>query len=141
MTGDPLPDEHHVLRYCPPSKIDDDGLPAVEAFLPRESDNFLSTNWMEYFNEGEVGDVIAQVLVVLRKKLTIKGKGKLARLNVGEAKSAARAAGYGNVNIEERPEKGDLSHAGIVGYAHAQLDVAAVLQSLVSAEEGVYPTE
>lgn len=141
MTGDPLPDEHHVLRYCPPSKIDDDGLPAVEAFLPRETDNFLSTNWMEYFNEAEVDDVVAQVLVVLRKKLTIKRKGQLAQLNVSDARCAARAAGYGNVNIEERPENGDPSHAGIVGYSHAQLDVAAVLQSLVRPERDLYSTD
>ena len=96
---------------------------------------------MEYFNEAEVDDVVAQVLVVLRKKLTIKRKGQLAQLNVSDARCAARAAGYGNVNIEERPENGDPSHAGIVGYSHAQLDVAAVLQSLVRPERDLYSTD
>lgn len=136
MTGDPLADGHHVVRYCPPSQVNDDGLPAVHAFVPRESDTHLSVNWLEYFT-GDI-DPIEQLRVVLDAKLTIKKTGRLVRLNVGDAKSAAHTAGCDSLDIEERPTEDDPSHAGIVGYTHEDLDVATALRSLVR-EGHVWP--
>ena len=35
VTGDPLPDDDHVARYCKPSSVDEHGMPMASAFQLR----------------------------------------------------------------------------------------------------------
>ena len=139
MTGDSLPDDHHVAHYFGQAAIDEDGLPALHAFLPRPSEQYLSVNWLEYLHARSRAVAIECVRRVLRTKLTIKRSGKLWVLNVGAAKEAARHVGNRTLCIEHQPEDGDPSHAGIGGYAGDDMVVAAALQSLVVHDEDLYP--
>ena len=47
MRDDPIPDENHVSRYCPPSRVED-GMPLASAFALKPNEQFLSVNWLEY---------------------------------------------------------------------------------------------
>ena len=135
MTGDPIPDSDHVAHYCSLSKIED-GLPASDAFLPRRSEEYLSVNWLEHFADApDTTSAIQCIRDVLREKIKVKGSGRLAVLDVGEVRRAARKVGNGALRVEQQPEDEDPSHAGIMGYeggrTQSDLRVAAALQSLV----------
>lgn len=138
MTGDQLPDDDHVAYYCSSSKIDGRGLPSARAFLPRGNETHLSVNWLEYLGEPDRPSAIARVRLVLDKKITIRPSGRLAVLNVGEAKGAARGAGNTTLAVEHRPEPCDPSHTGITGYSSGDMVVGLALQSLVRIEH-MYP--
>ena len=138
MTGDSLPDDHHVAHYFGRAATDEDGRPALHAFLPRQSETYLSVNWMEYFKAPSRTAAIECVRRVLRTRITVKRSGKLWVLNVGAAKEAARGAGNEMLCVEHQPEDGDLSHAGIGGYTGDDMVVAAALQSLVHDDEHLY---
>ena len=138
MTGDQLPETDHVAYYCSSSKIDDRGLPSARAFLPRNHEQHLSVNWLEHFGEPNQPRAVARVRLVLANKMTIRRSGKLAVLNVGEVKNAARRAGNTTLGIEHRPEPCDQSHAGITGYSSGDLVVGLALQSLVR-DEHMHP--
>ena len=132
-----IPDDHHVAHYCKPSQVDD-GVPSPDAFLPRRTEDYRSVNWLEFFGALSRTDAVERVRESLRgKAFTIKPSGRLAVLNVGEAKSAARGAGR-PVRVEHAPEQNDPSHAGIMGYAAGDVPVAEALQSLVHSED-LYP--
>ena len=88
MTGDPLPDTDHVVRYCPPLRTEN-GLPTTAAFQPRGGEHYISTNWLEFFKGADMATNLKHVRVAVGAKLTLSRNGLFAVLNVG----AARAAG------------------------------------------------
>ena len=142
MTGDPIPDNDHVAYYCSPAKLDD-GLPSSYAFLPRcrfgEYEGYVSVNHLEHFGDADTTCALQCVRDALRKKIELKSTGGIAILNAGAVRQAGQKAGNNAICVEEQPEDGDSSHAGIVGYECAgrrtrtQLDlrVALALKSLV----------
>ena len=134
MTACQILDSHHVARYCKPSAISPNGMPAAKAFLPRETESYLSVNWLEYFGALDHADAVAHVRAALREKgYTVRATGRLAVLNVGEAKDAARRTNT-TLRVEHQPAPDDPSHAGITGYSSGDLVVALTLQSLVRNE-------
>ena len=44
MTGDPLPDDDHVARYCKRSSVDEHGMPMASSFQLRSGEQHLSVN-------------------------------------------------------------------------------------------------
>ena len=75
MKGDPLPGEHHVVRYVGGSKVDD-GIVRPEGFTGQR----LSVNWLECI-DGNKDEQIKRVRPLLR--LDVKPTAKLAELKVG----------------------------------------------------------
>ena len=139
MTGDPLPDEDHFAHYCSPRQIDEEGFPALHAFLPRETEEYLSVNWLEHFEAPSREIAVECVRQALRTKIKLKRSGGLWVLNVAAAKDAARDAGNETLWVEHLPDE-DPSHAGVRGYTEERADyteddlnLAAALQSLVQA--------
>ena len=133
MTGDPLPDDDHFAHYCSPRQIDDDGRPAAHAFLPRESEEYLSANWLEYFGVPRAAAIECVRDALGKKNFTLRRSGRLAVLNVGTAKKAARDAGNETLCVDHQPEEGDPSHSGIGGYTRDDMLVGTALQSVVQA--------
>ena len=134
-----LPDSHHVARYCRRRDIGSDGVPLETAFYLRTAEEYLSTNWLEYFHDTDRRlqiDGVAQVL--LDKGFGVRRTASFAVLNVGAAISACRE--YLNLDIQfvTLGESHDPSHAGIYGHADRHNAVAAMLAALVSPDE-VYP--
>ena len=135
MTGVPVPNSDHVVHYCSPSNVDkEEGLPTARAFFPRDHGKYLSVNWLEYLKKPDIDSAVACVRPVLAKKIMLRSNGRLAVLNVGQVKSAARAAGNTALDFEHRPEPNDESHAVLTGYSSGDIAVGLALQSLVRIE-------
>ena len=104
--NDSLPDSDHVLRYCSPIHITKETIKA-SAFGLRSNEEFLSVNWMEYFDKP-VKQQVDAIRVALGKKLELKPKGRFARLRVETVKTRLQGA-----KVKHLPEDEDPSHAGI----------------------------
>ena len=138
MRNDPLPDEHHVARYCTPSRVED-GLPLVEAFTLRQADEYLSVNWLEYFNTPDLTTAVECVREAFgTKQYKLGPNGRFAVLNVEAAKYAAQKATGALPAIKHRPCPNDPSHAGIFGGTTHNFAIAVQLAALVTPED-VHP--
>ena len=133
MTDAPLPDGDHVSRYCKPSAVDERGLPLTAAFLPKQGEEYLSVNWLEYFRTLDLTAAVDQVRQVFRNKTyRLRPKGRFAVLNVGAAKSAVCEGTGKSLRVNLLPVSDDESHSGIIGYNTDDLAVAVELKALVT---------
>ena len=126
MTGESLADTDHVARYCSPTRAEN-GLPTTAAFEPQEGENYVSVNWLEFFDGVDTAAKIGQVRDVVGRKLTLRPKGLFAVISVHEAKVAISDA---ELRIDHIPTVDDPSHAGI--YTQENLDIAVELRALVT---------
>lgn len=133
MTNVPLPDGDHVSRYCKPSAVDEHGLPLTTAFLPKQGEEYLSVNWLEYFRDMNVTVAVDRVRDVFRNKnYRLRPKGRFAVLNVGAAKTAVHEGTGNSLSVNHLPVNDDQSHSGIIGYNADDLAVAVELKVLVT---------
>ena len=130
MTGDPLPDDDHVARYCKPSSVDEQGMPMASAFQLRSGEQYLSVNWLEQGGTRDAEEAM--------HRCRLRGNGRFAVLNVGVAKTTVRHALGHSLSIDHIPHDDDQSHAGIHGYASDDLAVAVELTALLS-KRSVHP--
>lgn len=134
MRNDPLPDEHHVARHCPPSKVED-GLPLVGAFTLRPGEGYLSVNWLEYFNTPDLTVAVEGVREAFHnKRYQLKPDGRFAVLNVGAAKFAIHKATEVLPAIKHWPARNDPSHTGISADTTHDFAMAVQLAALVTPE-------
>lgn len=136
-----LSPNHNVARYCRPKSIrPSDGLPSRDAFLLRPREEYLSTNWLEYFHESERDVQLGNVRNLLSGKLALASNGRLAILNVAVAVALCQSKEQVHVRFFVLGDRDDPSHTGIYGYAERNKNarVAAVLASAVKPDE-VYP--
>jgi len=78
-----LDDLYHIVRYCKPSTLDENGKPTHQSFTLRLQINeeYLSVDWFEYF-KGETIEILQNICNALREKgLCPKLSGILAKLN------------------------------------------------------------
>ena len=109
------------------------------AFIPRQNEDHLSVNWLEYFGETELNAAVERVREVFRSKdFTLRPNGRFAVLNVEAAKTGVLEAVRLTLNINHLPCNDDPSHAGILGYASEDLAVAIELAALVAFQD-VHP--
>ena len=132
MSGGQLPDDDHASRYCKPTAVDDDGLPMTGAFVPRNGEDYLSANWLEYFTEPDLSRAVQRVRAAFRNKgYALRPQGCFAVLNVGAVKTVVLEAVGRTLRIDHLPLNNDPSHAGILGYSADDLAVAVELKALV----------
>ena len=140
MTNPSLPDEDHVSRYCKPSTVEH-GMAMSAAFIPRPSEEYLSVNWLEYFDEPTRDTAIERVRAVFSEKgYRVSRNGRFAVMNVGAAKGAVPKDMGLTLSISHIPLEEDQSHAGILGYTSHDLAVAVELVALLT-QEDIYPAE
>ena len=93
MTGDDLPNEHHVVRYVNFRSIrPSNGKPAGSAFSLRDDrpdETGVSVNWLECFNNLTKAQQLDEVRRLLR--LEKRKSACLAELNVGATKQHIRS--------------------------------------------------
>ena len=141
MANDSIPDEDHVSRYCKPSAIAESGLPMAASFRPREGEEYLSVNWLEYLRQPDLPTALDLVRGSFRKKgFRIARNGRFSVLKVGAIKAAAAEAAGLTLHLTHLPSRLDKSHAGIFGYASEDLAIAAELAGLVTSRE-VHPAQ
>ena len=138
MLGNDLPEEHHISRYCSPSSINKfHGLPTAAAFMLRKTDDFLSVNWLDYFNKGDINlsiDCVRQVFI--EKGFQIKANGRFVSLNVGDVISVIYShLQSSDISIKHLPVEDDPSHSGVFGYTQSDNLIALKISQLVRAKD------
>ena len=114
MKGDQVPDSDHIARYCGGSSVESDGTINRMAFRIRNGEEYLSVNWLEFLKKSS-REEIAEVRNVLRKKLTLGSRARIAVANVGSLINHIREERI--LNVQHEPElPDDPSHSGIFGY-------------------------
>jgi hypothetical protein len=111
-----LPDEHHVMRYVSWARLrrdeDDNVLGFLgEAFKLKEKEEYLSVNWLEYF-DGERKDKIHLSVKAFRETISVGAKSAFGIGNVAKIKEICRMNGV-SVRIVYEPMKDNPSHSGI----------------------------
>ena len=141
-----LAEHHHIARHCRARDIAN-GMPRENAFRLRPGEEYLSTNWLEYFHDSDRQSQIAGVRAkpsVIRqaiwqtKAFAVSRTGVFAVLNVGAAVSACKMGRNLDVAIVALGEAHDPSHTGIFGYTEHDTDIAALLAASVRLDE-VHP--
>ena len=129
---------HHVARHCRARDMVN-GVPQENAFRLRPGEEYLSTNWLEYFHDTARQSQISGVRQALAGKgFRVRRNAAFAVLNVGGAIAACKSDLNLDIHIIALGESHDPSHAGIFGYTEDDTDVAALLARQVSLGE-VYP--
>ncbi len=82
----------------------------------RPNEEFLSVNWLEYFDLRDREAQITQVRQVIR--LTLQATAKIAVLNVGGILDRVHRNSDRVLAVLHEPEQDDPSHSGIHGYRH-----------------------
>ena len=137
--GTPLPDAHHVARYCKPTAVQD-GIALPEAFIPRNREEYISVNWLEYFsdtrNKSEQVERIRSDIQA-SGSLRLAASGKFAVLNVGKTKERILNALHVSLTIEHWPLDNNPSHGGIRYDRNIELDnqIPFELSRLVSRKD------
>jgi hypothetical protein len=114
--GSNLPNEDHVMRYVPWSKLRRDEKEQVIGFLPtafelRENEQSLSLNWLEYFS-GDRNHKIRESVDTFRRVRKVGAKSAYGIGKVGQIKDICDAHGA-RVRIVYEPDVDNLAHAGI----------------------------
>ena len=127
-----LLDTDNVARYCPKRKIADDGIPMEEAFRLRKhiNEQYLSTNWLEYFRLYPQRAQIDCVIQSLSTKLKIDGEDAIVVLNVGAATQRCSELAQVNLKFINFGRNDDPSYTGIYGYTEHNAKVALALAKL-----------
>jgi hypothetical protein len=118
-SGEPLPDDHHVLRYIGKKHVDN-GVVNGSGFLRRPSEDASSVNWMECFPPPEINQILE---VINRRRLKYEKRAQLVKLNVGHTKAYIFENSPGKTKLafvhDPLPAEGafleDQSHALICG--------------------------
>ena len=123
--------EHNVARYFGPRKIIN-GTVAYDVFLLRAGEDFLSTNWLEYFHPTNRQLQVAAVQDALESKgFRVGRNGRFAILNVDTVVQQVYRACNVLLNFRLLGQPNDPSHTGIFGYSTDDTDVAESLANLV----------
>lgn len=144
MTGDNLPDAHHIVRYVKPSLVEGETIDG-SAFLLRPEEIGLSVNWLEVFAGNDEHYHLNEVRRLSRLKLVKNGR--FAKLNVGETKQYVSESveklgtGWGIVEAPLPPTgefEADPSHTKIIGLPSGESDEAMLIGDLI-ADCVIYP--
>jgi hypothetical protein len=131
MKGDHLPGNDHVARYCPGSKIAEDGTPLATAFYLRYNEKFLSVEWMEYWQQHTREDPVKKAAAIFKQKLNIGSTARMAVLNVGNMCRHVKTRTASTICVLHEPSKNDPAHAGIHDTAQDEMIIAELIAETV----------
>ena len=140
MTGDPIPDDDHVVRYVKPSEVNGAVVNGA-AFCLRTGESGLSVNWLEVLNGTDADKQLNEVRRLSR--LQLKNNGRFAKLNVGKTKrcvfAGAEEAGISlALGFFEAPlarsciYEADPAHAEITGLQSGDSGLALLIGDLIA---------
>ena len=140
MQRDRVPDTDHISRYCGGAQVHEDGHISGTAFRLRESEEYLSVNWLEYLALANRHFQIEEIRRVLGAKLKLGSRARLAVLNAGQLREHVASASPDRrmLDILHKPEPLDPSHAGIFGLPPDDRLIAELIAEVV---QEVYPAK
>ncbi|MCY3621874.1 MAG: hypothetical protein OXH68_09200 [Gammaproteobacteria bacterium] len=127
----PLPDAHHVARYCPPSMVDESGRPMTCAFAMRSDEGDLPVNWLECFDPRVEVAVNRVRDALLEQGALLRPNGRFALLDIGTVKAAVKRSLGRSLHINRLSRADDASSSAIVGHPDDGLMVATEIRALV----------
>ena len=111
----------------------------ADAFILREQESYLSTNWLEHFHPADRDVQLAGVRQTLRDKgFRVAHTGHFVALNVGNAVDQCRRRMSLEIRFINLGAAHDPSHTGIYGLEPNVARAARVLAQAVNPAE-VYP--
>jgi len=133
MKGQAIPDSDHVGRYCKASTVENGEISAA-AFMMRETEEYLSVNWLEELNRSDRTIQIRDLQSLYATKLRVGTAAQIAVLNVGalRAKVERESPDSRLLRVLHEPEEpDDPSHAGIYEIAHDDEIIAELIAQVV----------
>ena len=139
MTGNDLPNEHHVVRYVKPTGIRTDGKVNGSEFClraHRPDDTGLSVHWLEYFGDLTKTQQLDEVRRLSRVKM--RERGRLAELNVGATKQYVRSELeslrfiHTPLNADSDYDEADPSHSEITGLPSGDSPYAELIGDMIA---------
>lgn len=127
----PLPDAHHVARYCRPSAVDESGRPMTCAFATGTGESQMPVNWLDCFDTRIEAAVNRVRDTLLEQDSPLRPNGRFALLHVGTVKAAVKRSLGRALHIVQVAREGDPSGAAIIGQPDDGLMVAAEIRALV----------
>lgn len=131
-----LPDDDHVMRYVPWTRLrrdEDDNVIGVlpEAFQLRQDEDCLSVNWIEFYTDPATR--VYRSVLALRNSRKAGAKSAFVIGNVGKIKAACTIHGC-KVRVLHEPKEGEPAHASIRRLPRDDLILLAVLADDVFAD-------
>ncbi|MBI4525530.1 MAG: hypothetical protein HY695_17150 [Deltaproteobacteria bacterium] len=134
MKGQAIPDPDHVGRYCKASTVENGEISAA-AFMIRETEEYLSVNWLEELKHPDRASQIRDLQNLYAMKFNRVGAtARIAILNVGmlRSKVASESPDGRLLRVLHEPlEPGDPSHAGIYELFHDDEIIAELIAQVV----------
>ena len=132
MKGQAIPDSDHAARYCKASTVEHGEISAT-AFMLRETDEYLSVNWLEELTRSDRASQIRDLQDLYGRKLQVGAAARIAILNVGIARTIVeRDSPNGRVlRVLHDPESDDPSHSGIYDIPYDDEIVAELIAQVV----------
>jgi hypothetical protein len=133
MKGQAIPDSDHVGRYCKASTVENGEISAT-AFMMRETEEYLSVNWLEELKRPSRASQIRDLQEVYNKKLKVGATARIAILNVGTLRSKVERESPDSrlLRVLHEPEEpDDPSHAGIYEIPHDDEIISELIAQVV----------
>ena len=134
MKGQAVPDSDHVARYCRPSTMQN-GEISPTAFMVRETEQYLSVNWLEQLKRSDRASQISGLQKLYLKKFNrVSASARIAILNVGTLRSkvADESPDRRLLRVVHEPEEpDDPSHSGIYEIHHDDEIIAELIAQTV----------
>ena len=139
-----IPDDDHIARYCPQSKMSEDGdRPLPSAFLLRKQKNesYLSVNWLEILGPDRPKQLTAVNKIISNKGFIFKKKDSFSVLNVGFTINYVEnyTPDKRKLKISHQPKHNDKSYSGIFNTNHSSNELVVATAISESVKE-VHPT-
>ena len=131
MKGDHLPGKDHVIRYCPGSKLAEDGTPLGTAFYLRRNEKYLSVEWMEYFQQRTKECAVKEVESILLRKLNVGSTARMAVLNVDNLCHHVKTQTALTIRVLHEPSGKDPAHSGIYDTDQDEMIIAELIAETV----------
>jgi hypothetical protein len=128
-----LDPEHHALRYVPWSKLrkdEDDNVLGVlgDAFKLRESDEYLSATWVEFFVGSHDECVVSAVQAVRGSRVDVKPRSGFAVGKVAHIRDTCLADEKKiRIRFIHAPEDDNEAHAALRNWPRDNDDLLALL--------------
>jgi hypothetical protein len=133
MKGQAIPDSDHVARYCKASTVED-GEVSAAAFMMRETEEYLSVNWLEELKRSDRASQIRDLQQLYATKLKVAAAARIAILNVGalRAKVERESPDRRLLRVLHEPIiPDDPSHAGIYEIPYEDEIVAELIAQVI----------
>lgn len=143
MKGDEIPSSDHVTRYCKPSDISPftQKLMATAFHLRPDIDEYLSTNWLEFFERPSFLDAIDDIRNIFRKKMrSIPAKAQFTIINIEKMCTYVKTEhpDHRILKVVHEPEETngvlDESHCGIYNMKDDYRSIAELILQTVDDE-------